>query len=122
MRPGRIRPGNASRRAHILRGDQGFNEARADSPGKSASRIIAPNGVLGASMRPGRIRPGNLISRYPTSTPWPGFNEARADSPGKCLFSEWNRRSVPSASMRPGRIRPGNTRLQGGGEASKTLQ
>ena len=61
MRPGLIRPGNIQPQPCECRIPcGGFNEARADSPGKSYPRS-------GCKMMP-HLR---------------GFNEARADSPGK---------------------------------------
>ena len=89
-------------------GSAGFNEARADSPGKSGHqrgrRIRGP----AASMRPGLIRPGNS-------------GDAILDKVGKAtasmrpgLIRPGNRHRtvllavVCSASMRPGLIRPGN--------------
>ena len=66
----------------------GFNEARADSPGKYAQGDREGRGQH-ASMRPGLIRPGNRL-----------------------------RLALPTlreiASMRPGLIRPGNTALRVG--------
>ena len=58
MRPGRIRPGNVVPSSAATESSSCFNEARADSPGKSQD-------------------PG------PPSARAAGFNEARADSPGK---------------------------------------
>ena len=53
-----------------LRPSSGFNEARADSPGKSRSIAI----------------------RAPRTA---GFNEARADSPGKFIWSNSNSTGTP---------------------------
>ena len=67
----------------------GFNEARADSPGKFR------------------------FMEYLVPDP-EGFNEARADSPGKSRDAAAAVVHLDSASMRPGRIRPGNARPAGG--------
>ena len=99
MRPGRIRPGSAESKTRRKPGFTRFNEARADSPGKSESR----NELL-------RLEVGR-------------FNEARADSPGKFLPALIGDASITPASMRPGRIRPGS--IFGGGpspEEQRRLQ
>ena len=111
----------------------GFNEARADSPGRLGGgplndvRMdvasmrpgpIRPGDwrVRGrgsppfrpASMRPGPIRPGDSGGRTRTAADIPGFNEARADSPGR-FCEHWERELLAvTASMRPGPIRPGD--------------
>ena len=107
MRPGPIRPGNAHRGRAWHPPLPGFNEARADSPGKygrgDAERGVVPlasmrpgpirpgnnegrggpSGYGDASMRPGPIRPGNPGSHRHPAARTGRFNEARADSPGK---------------------------------------
>ena len=65
-------------------GSSGFNEARADSPGRCGALGIEIGQIAeAASMRPGPIRPGDnaecaMVALVPTR-----FNEARADSPGR---------------------------------------
>ena len=61
----------------------GFNEARADSPGRLATGVPSEYRAVEASMRPGPIRPGDLRSSGPRGASRPRFNEARADSPGR---------------------------------------
>ena len=67
MRPGRIRPGNLSGSWYVRRqSNPGFNEARADSPGKCGRQGPGQAGAgRQASMRPGRIRPGNAEGKGP---------------------------------------------------------
>ena len=89
MRPGLIHPGNAQAADSVACGDRsGFNEARADSPGKLDRRraIQCGEGDELASMRPGLIHPGNT-------------------GPGRQIW----RRESRTASMRPGLIHPGNS-------------
>ena len=59
MRPGPIRPGDWHSVVEPLNALRGFNEARADSPGRF--RIGQPTVTKHprASMRPGPIRPGD---------------------------------------------------------------
>ena len=116
MRPGLNRPGNTGTASleKLDRSQARFNEARAESPGKS--EVEEDRSVAGASMRPGLNRPGNIRGRLkPTGEASmrpglnrpgnnarpdrPRFNEARAGT-GKCRHH---------ASMRPGLNRPGNT-------------
>ena len=86
MRPGPIRPGNPWGPASPECSDHhGFNEARANSPGKYAL-LGAVVTLLKASMRPGPIRPGKFRNPY-----------TYRGRPGWCM----------RASMRPGPIRPG---------------
>ena len=133
MRPGPIRPGDEQNRREmagefLIR----FNEARADSPGRSRP-APQPRQLGLASMRPGPIRPGDAQGRGEHPPGSGGFNEARADSPGRSwrrpcrgspprCFNEARAdspgrlltrppvlvRSRP-ASMRPGPIRPGDS-------------
>ena len=83
MRPGPIRPGDVTPSVAWGCICAGFNEARADSPGRYDQHTLGrrPEGI--ASMRPGPIRPGDNL---PTSLPF----------------------VVVEASMRPGPIRPGD--------------
>ena len=98
----------------------GFNEARADSPGKSVAVAVLEVDVRTASMRPGLIRPGNgarsaafragrprasmrpgLIRPGNMPRPWRVsrrfgcFNEARADSPGKLAVGALAKTPIP---------------------------
>ena len=62
----------------------GFNEARADSPGRCGGDHVADNQQCDhASMRPGPIRPGDTEALNETADTATGFSEARADSPGR---------------------------------------
>ena len=84
MRPGPIRPGDPRPVASALPRWPGFNEARADSPGRWPLRRY--------------IR---QMTKY-------RFNEARADSPGRYPRPPRHVLRHPEASMRPGPIRPGD--------------
>ena len=73
MRPGLIRPGNVAlideQKSHR---SSGFNEARADSPGKCSIQAGGTRrSPMAASMRPGLIRPGNMATRRS----WPGSGD-----------------------------------------------
>ena len=104
LRPGRTRPASASMRPGPIRpGDHrgpcggtgdgpGFNEARADSPGRFLRRRHSLADEI-ASMRPGPIRPGDEVLR--------GAQPCRRD-----------------ASMRPGPIRPGDRHPDRRGDGS----
>ena len=59
----------------------GFNEARADSPGKSVAIVPVPRRITGGT----------------------GFNEARADSPGKCRSTETQSITVSTARFNEAR-------------------
>ena len=83
MRPGPIRPGDNAELTAIGEHLRGFNEARADSPGRCRGNRPCPG-------------PPNR------------FNEARADSPGRYRPSDAVQEDVTGASMRPGPIRPGD--------------
>ena len=132
MRPGPIRPGDMHSLQRIQSSSlSGFNEARADSPGRSGRQVRRPQAVARASMRPGPIRPGDNTGRThlalcarASMRPGPirpgdgahgdrrragvrGFNEARADSPGRFIHHRLYR-LLHHASMRPGPIRPGD--------------
>ena len=71
----------------------GFNEARADSPGRFLRQLVTET-PKGASMRPGPIRPGD-----------------KCEGCGQVLD--------PTASMRPGPIRPGDPQGVGDGDLRK---
>ena len=84
MRPGPIRPGDASWTGWRSRIRLRFNEARADSPGRYEDLEAYSGDVfLGASMRPGPIRPGDILAFELQDLDTRRFNEARADSPGR---------------------------------------
>ena len=131
MRPGPIRPGDSESREESREKSEGFNEARADSPGRWFSAWIKSLMATGASMRPGPIRPGDeredkIAGVRTEASMRPGpirpgdgtsgphgassrrFNEARADSPGRLGLQRDVARQAIVASMRPGPIRPGD--------------
>ena len=91
MRPGLIHPGNPVKRPKhsSIASRTRFNEARADSPGKSGPIACAGTPKIRdrpASMRPGLIHPGNRWQyrlQASNTAVASSFNEARADSPGK---------------------------------------
>ncbi len=109
MRPGPTRPGNVVSRPREPPVPTSFNEARADSPGKSEGMGVGDLGLVRfnearadspgkygqrreprhqdvlASMRPGPTRPGNGSRPCALAAQSACFNEARADSPGKLL-------------------------------------
>ena len=59
MRPGPIRPGDMEHRRQPDYVMTGFNEARADSPGRCGTKSVVAIYPPEASMRPGPIRPGD---------------------------------------------------------------
>ena len=84
MRPGPIRPGDLGYACYNAGlGWIRFNEARADSPGRSDP----PDDTHPRGQR---------------------FNEARADSPGRFRPHPYELQLALDASMRPGPIRPGD--------------
>ena len=105
MRPGPIRPGDpVAESGSVPDGrslELGFNEARADSPGRFRCYAVSVpmTTALPASMRPGPIRPGDPLqpSRHRPRKP-KRFNEARADSPGRCLHDTMPGPSVTHAA------------------------
>ena len=97
MRPGRIRPGNHAGMSEdgSPAGPDGFNEARADSPGKCPRWNPRPPRTSRRFNEARADSPGKYGSRggsgkyvrEPRHVP-DRFNEARADSPGKYTLSE----------------------------------
>ena len=74
----------------------GFNEARADSPGRLNWWPLSMLVPFQASMRPGPIRPGDIRPGGRMYESIDGFNEARADSPGRFV----RYRTSPAAPKR----------------------
>ena len=66
MRPGPIRPGDSDQSREVAVFNPGFNEARADSPGRYLRAGIVSGMSPQASMRPGPIRPGDVSSSWDT--------------------------------------------------------
>ena len=95
MRPGPIRPGDGGLLTRWSMDSSSFNEARADSPGRSEDDAVHDSAGTGASMRPGPIRPGDCgrFGDQPVLVP-ARFNEARADSPGRFPLSVWRAAGV----------------------------
>ena len=117
MRPGLNRPGNSPARSGeaVHSGRIGFNEARAESPGKYVEP--AERRRLGQTV----MRFNEARAESPGKSAWPSnyesvgeatsrFNEARAESPGKSRHRRMLTTTSMSrlASMRPGLNRPGN--------------